>query len=52
VIWKQLSGGLFDMYEIVPGIIFATIAIFVVSKMGGQPGEEIQAQHRRMLGNL
>ncbi|QUJ69712.1 sodium/proline symporter PutP (plasmid) [Photobacterium sp. GJ3] len=27
VIWKQLTGGIFDMYEIVPGFIFATIAI-------------------------
>ncbi|PSL14125.1 sodium/proline symporter [Marinobacterium halophilum] len=52
VIWKQLSGGLFDMYEIVPGIIFATIAIFAVSLMGRQPGEEIHAQHERMLKNL
>ena len=52
VIWKQLSGGLFDMYEIVPGIVFATIAIFVVSKMGKLPDDEIQAQHQRMLNNL
>lgn len=52
VIWKQLSGGLFDMYEIVPGVIFATVAIFVVSKLGSLPDEEIQAQHQRMLKNL
>lgn len=52
VIWKQLSGGLFDMYEIVPGIIFATVAIFVVSLMGEKPDAEIQAQHERMLKNL
>ncbi|MBP0049707.1 sodium/proline symporter PutP [Marinobacterium sp. AK62] len=52
VIWKQLSGGLFDMYEIVPGIIFATIAILVVSKMGAEPDAEIQAQHERMLNKL
>ncbi|GAA0696780.1 sodium/proline symporter PutP [Marinobacterium maritimum] len=52
VVWKQLSGGLFDMYEIVPGIIFATIAIIVVSLMGEEPNAEIQAQHERMLKNL
>ncbi len=52
VVWKQLSGGLFDMYEIVPGIVFATVGIFVVSKLGSQPDEEIQAQHQRMLKNL
>ncbi|MDO6708242.1 sodium/proline symporter PutP [Photobacterium sp. 1_MG-2023] len=38
VIWKQLTGGIFDMYEIVPGFIFATIAIVGVSKAtGGAP---------------
>lgn len=32
VVWKQLTGGWFDVYEIVPGIIFSTLAIIVVSK--------------------
>lgn len=40
------------MYEIVPGVIFATVAIFVVSKLGSQPDEETQAQHQLMLKNL
>ncbi len=32
VVWgKVLSGGIFDLYEIVPGFILATIALFVVS---------------------
>ncbi len=32
VIWgKVLSGGIFDLYEIVPGFILATVALFVVS---------------------
>ncbi|MFP3361542.1 sodium:proline symporter, partial [Planococcus sp. SIMBA_143] len=29
IVWKQLSGGLFDVYELLPGFIFATIAIFI-----------------------
>jgi len=33
VIWKQISGGIFDIYEIVPGFIFASIAIVLVSLM-------------------
>ncbi|MFP2769667.1 sodium/proline symporter PutP [Oceanisphaera sp. KMM 10153] len=37
VIWKQVSGGIFDIYEIVPGFIFASIAIVLVSKMTGGP---------------
>ncbi len=52
VVWKQLSGGLFDMYEIVPGIIFASIAIIAVSLMGEEPDAEVQAQHERMLKKL
>lgn len=34
IVWKQLEGGLFDLYEIVPGVFFATLAIFVGSKLG------------------
>ena len=40
VIWKQLSGGMFDMYEILPGFILCAIAIVVVSKMG-QPERSV-----------
>ncbi|MBE5756776.1 MAG: sodium/proline symporter PutP [Clostridiales bacterium] len=31
IIWNILSGGIFDLYEIVPGFIVATIVLFVVS---------------------
>jgi len=44
IIWKNLSGGLFDLYEILPGFIFCTIAIIVVSLMGKEPSRETQAQ--------
>ena len=33
VIWKQLTGGIFDLYEIVPGFILATLVGVVVSKL-------------------
>ncbi|WP_027853759.1 sodium/proline symporter PutP [Marinobacterium litorale] len=52
VVWKQLSGGIFDLYEIVPGIIFATIAIVVVTLAGKEPEESIRAQHEEMLKKL
>ncbi|CZF80828.1 Sodium/proline symporter [Grimontia celer] len=35
VVWKQLTGGIFDLYEIVPGFILAGVAIIAVSKMTG-----------------
>ena len=41
VIWKQLSGGLFDIYEIVPGFILATIAIIAVSLATPAPSKEL-----------
>jgi len=31
--WKQLEGGIFDLYEILPGFIFSWMAIVLVSKM-------------------
>lgn len=52
VVWKQLSGGLFDLYEIVPGILFATIAILVVSKVSEKPSIEVQSTHDRFLSEL
>ena len=31
VVWKQLSGGWFDLYELLPGFILATVAVVGVS---------------------
>ena len=39
VVWKQLSGGLFDLYEIVPGFILASLAIVLVSLMTASDDE-------------
>ncbi len=41
VIWKQLSGGWFDVYEIVPGIIFSTLAILLVSVLTPAPDDKV-----------
>ncbi|MCZ6559861.1 MAG: sodium/proline symporter PutP [Gammaproteobacteria bacterium] len=38
IIWKQLSGGpggIFDLYEIVPGVAFSFIAFWLASLIGG-----------------
>ncbi|WP_422732718.1 sodium/proline symporter PutP [Marinobacter azerbaijanicus] len=50
VVWGNLSGGLFDLYEIVPGFIFATIAVIVVSKLSGEPHQTILDQFQRAMG--
>ncbi len=41
VVWKQLDGGLFDLYEIVPGIILSTLAVFFVSLLSPPPGKDV-----------
>ncbi|MEE4196048.1 MAG: sodium/proline symporter PutP [Bacteroidales bacterium] len=33
LIWKQLEGGIFELYEILPGFIFALLAIGIFSKL-------------------
>lgn len=44
VLWAQVSGGIFDLYEIVPGVIFAYIAIVAASLATGEPTDEITAE--------
>ncbi|MBR6711509.1 MAG: sodium/proline symporter PutP [Selenomonadaceae bacterium] len=39
LVWKQLA--LFGLYEIVPGFVFALIAIYLVSKFDAEPEREI-----------
>jgi len=38
-VWKEFIG--LGLYEIIPGFIFASIAIYVVSKMGAEPAPSI-----------
>lgn len=41
LIWMPLKGGLFDLYEILPGFLVSLIAIVVFSKLGSEPSESI-----------
>jgi sodium/proline symporter len=34
IVWKALSGGIFDLYEIVPGVLFSTLAVAVFGRIG------------------
>ncbi|MCG3864778.1 MULTISPECIES: sodium/proline symporter PutP [unclassified Photobacterium] len=52
VVWKQLTGGMFDLYEIIPGFIFAGVAVVVVSKATGRPSEAVQQQYLQYQKNL
>lgn len=50
VVWKQLTGGIFDVYEIVPGVIFATTAIVLVSVMSTVPSREMELKFQEVNG--
>ena len=52
VFWKQLSGGVFDLYEIVPGMLFATVAIVVFSLTSRAPEEEITDEFDGVISSL
>ncbi|MGM0646241.1 MAG: sodium:solute symporter family transporter, partial [Thermodesulfobacteriota bacterium] len=41
IVWKNMSGGLFDLYEILPGFIFCAATIFIVSLLDKKPENEI-----------
>ena len=41
IVWKQLTGGIFDLYEIVPGMGFGFIAIYLTSQLSTEPSDEI-----------
>ena len=49
VIWKQLSGGIFDIYELLPGFIFSAAAIVIVSAMT-KCSAEVVSRHRQVIG--
>lgn len=52
VIWRQLEGGLFDLYEIVPGFLLATAAILVASLTGRQPRAGLERAFDKALAAL
>ncbi len=45
IVWKQLSGGLFDIYEILPGFLVASVGILGVSLLDKAPEEALVAMH-------
>jgi sodium/proline symporter len=51
VVWKQLYdfGGIFEMYEIVPGFLLATLAVIGVSLLGREPEAAVLADFDRAL---
>ncbi|GAA0580119.1 sodium/proline symporter PutP [Caenispirillum bisanense] len=48
VVWAELSGGLFDVYEILPGFLFCGLTAVVVSLFGGEVSPEVRAEFARV----
>jgi len=44
LVWKQLAGGLFDLYEIVPGFVVSVGLIALVSLLDQTPGDDVLEQ--------
>ena len=42
IAYKQLEGGIFDLYELLPGFIAAWIAILIFSKIGAKNSEDVK----------
>ena len=43
IVYKQLEGGIFDLYELLPGFITAWIAILVFSKIGAKNSQDVES---------
>nr|WP_193557036.1 sodium/proline symporter PutP [Salicibibacter halophilus] len=41
ILWNFFEGGLFDLYEIVPGFVLGSLAIILVSLLNQRPGDDI-----------
>ncbi|MBL1377093.1 sodium/proline symporter PutP [Zobellella iuensis] len=50
--WKQLSGGLFNLYEIIPGFLICGLACILVSQMDKAPSKAVMLGFRRMESDL
>lgn len=44
LIWKNISGGIFDLYEIVPGFLVSMIFIFIISLWDKEPSGDILSE--------
>ncbi|GMG87624.1 sodium/proline symporter PutP [Biformimicrobium ophioploci] len=51
LVWRHLSGGIFDVYELVPGFLFSLAAIVLVSLLT-KPSGEVSARHEKVLARF
>ncbi len=51
VVWGNISGGIFELYELVPGFIFAALAIFIVSQLTSDDAQ-VNSQYDTVIGKI
>lgn len=49
LIWRQMTGGVFDLYELVPGFLLSTVAVLVVSRLGPPPPRAVVERHQKLM---
>ena len=48
IIWKNLSGGIFELYEIIPGFILASLSIFIFSTKNIPNASQIESEFKEI----
>jgi len=52
VVWSNISGGIFELYEIVPGFLFASVAIVAISVFKPEQNASTLTQYDDVKGML
>lgn len=53
IIWRRLGvtlGGIFGLYEIVPGFLFSALVIYIISKLDKEPSQDIIDEFEKVKG--
>lgn len=48
IIWKNLNGGIFELYEIIPGFIFSVIAVILFSRKSEINVEQVNSEFQKI----
>ncbi|MFC5733373.1 sodium/proline symporter PutP [Cytobacillus gottheilii] len=52
IIWSQIEGGIFELYELAPGFLLGVIAIIIFSLTDRTPSKQIQEEYITYKGKL
>jgi sodium/proline symporter len=47
IVWRQISGGIFELYELVPGFVLSALSIVLVSLLDSPPTDEVTQEFTR-----